>query len=434
MGGSVVSSSNETDSNAKTISAVAGALSGAVARFVVGVYYIKYSVSLLQFKLISLSPTSVIKSYRPYPFGHSCAGPLDVVKIRFQVQLEPVQGSGQAVGKYRGILQCMREIVKEEGVAGLWRGTVPGQLLTIPYCAVQVGRLSLSVLLSESPETDKRIPITCPTTSHLSLFSPHSPLTRHPLPHPQFLTIHHLKDTARKLGITNGDLAPLVSFGSGAVAGVAATIASYPFDVLRTTLAAQGEPKVYKGMVEAAQGILQREGVRGLFKGITPTMVEIIPYAAIQFGLYDSFNAAFNQARKRVGNPLDKERGTADTRGAAFLQQFTCGFFSGLFSKLATHPLDVIKKRFQVAGLPRDLRYGRRIDSRTVQRNFLQVLGDVYRSEGLRGLYKGALPSIIKAAPNAAVTFVTYEFFVGYLSASEVFRPQGSGRRREPDV
>jgi hypothetical protein len=39
-------------------------------------------------------------------------------------------------------------------------------------------------------------------------------------------------------------LAPVVSFASGALAGAAATAASYPFDLLRTTLAAQGEPKV----------------------------------------------------------------------------------------------------------------------------------------------------------------------------------------------
>lgn len=42
----------------------------------------------------------------------------------------------------------------------------------------------------------------------------------------------------------DGRLPSGVSFVSGAVAGAAATIASYPFDLLRTTLAAQGEPKV----------------------------------------------------------------------------------------------------------------------------------------------------------------------------------------------
>jgi hypothetical protein len=36
---------------------------------------------------------------------------------------------------------------------------------------------------------------------------------------------------------------PLLSLACGAIAGAAGTVASYPFDLLRTTLAAQGEPK-----------------------------------------------------------------------------------------------------------------------------------------------------------------------------------------------
>ena len=70
-----------------------------------------------------------------------CVGPLDVLKIRFQVQLEPVVGGAAALAaagsKYRGMRQALRLIVREEGVAGLWRGTVPGLLLTVPYTAVQ---------------------------------------------------------------------------------------------------------------------------------------------------------------------------------------------------------------------------------------------------------------------------------------------------------
>ncbi len=53
-----------------------------------------------------------------------------------------------------------------------------------------------------------------------------------------------VKDIARRNGVMDSRLAPLVSFASGAMAGAAATAASYPFDLLRTTLAAQGEPRV----------------------------------------------------------------------------------------------------------------------------------------------------------------------------------------------
>ena len=53
-----------------------------------------------------------------------------------------------------------------------------------------------------------------------------------------------VKEVARRHGVLDSNLAPAVSFASGALAGAAATAASYPFDLLRTTLAAQGEPKV----------------------------------------------------------------------------------------------------------------------------------------------------------------------------------------------
>ena len=36
-------------------------------------------------------------------------------------------------------------------------------------------------------------------------------------------------------------------------------------------------------------GTLQARGIRGLYAGLTPTLIEIIPYAGIQFGSYDMF-------------------------------------------------------------------------------------------------------------------------------------------------
>lgn len=79
---------------------------------------------------------------------------------------------------------------------GLWRGTLPGQLLTVPYTAVQ------------------------------------------------FVTLQQVRYFAHQSGMSDAMGGKSLSFVSGAMAGAAATIAAYPFDILRTTLAAQGEPKV----------------------------------------------------------------------------------------------------------------------------------------------------------------------------------------------
>jgi solute carrier family 25 thiamine pyrophosphate transporter 19 len=52
-------------------------------------------------------------------------------------------------------------------------------------------------------------------------------------------------------------------------------------------------------LVFAARGIVREHGVRGLYRGLGVTVLEIMPYAALQFGLYDAFNKAYDRARVR---------------------------------------------------------------------------------------------------------------------------------------
>lgn len=173
----------------------------------------------------------------------------------------------------------------------------------------------------------------------------------------QFVALQQCRAMARQYGMADSPRwQSAVPFVSGALAGAAATVASYPFDLLRTTLAAQGEPPVYATMTDAgegaggavecawrfglalvcaaegpnechpfllhrmhrclpltakqapilpptpaARGIVRQHGVRGLYRGLGVTVLEIMPYAALQFGLYDVFNKAFTTARVREG-------------------------------------------------------------------------------------------------------------------------------------
>ncbi|XP_024616826.1 MIF4G domain-containing protein isoform X3 [Neophocaena asiaeorientalis asiaeorientalis] len=63
--------------------------------------------------------------------------PLDVIKIRFQLQIERLSRSDPNA-KYHGILQAGRQILQEEGPTAFWKGHIPAQLLSIGYGAVQV--------------------------------------------------------------------------------------------------------------------------------------------------------------------------------------------------------------------------------------------------------------------------------------------------------
>ena len=193
-----------------------------------------------------------------------------------------------------------------------------------------------------------------------------------------------------------------LSLTAGSVSGAAATLSTYPLDLLRTRLAAQGEPRVCSGMLDAMRTVMrQGEGVRALYVGLTPTLVQIVPYAGVQFLVYDSLSSALKRRN--------------ENGAISGLETFCVGVTAGLSSKIVVHPLDLAKKRLQVAGLQRSLTYGARISRKTYD-GLWHALTVVARTEGVRGLYKGLAPALIKAAPNAAITFWCFEWASAQLA------------------
>lgn len=156
--------------------------------------------------------------------------------------------------------------------------------------------------------------------------------------------LNHLQLVAKRYKLEHH---PATSFLGGAVAGAAGTIASYPLDLLRTTLAAQGEPKVYSGIVDAATKIYAKRGVRGLYRGLGVTLIEIMPYSALQFGIYDSLNRLWSSTLVRMFwgvarmGCLQALRSTprAPTTPPGFLHLSNLGWPPVLFSPLFPAPL-----------------------------------------------------------------------------------------------
>ncbi|OVA14999.1 Mitochondrial carrier protein [Macleaya cordata] len=303
--------------------------------------------------------------------SRTVTSPLDVIKIRFQVQLEPTSSWALArkelygSSKYTGILQATKDIFREEGLRGFWRGNVPALLMVMPYTSIQ------------------------------------------------FMVLHKFKTFASGSSKSEDHirLSPYLSYLSGALAGCAATIGSYPFDLLRTILASQGEPKVYSTMRSAFVDIVRTRGFRGLYAGLSPTLVEIIPYAGLQFGTYDTFKRWTMGWNRYRSSHLSADR-TDDSLSS--FQLFLCGLAAGTCAKAVCHPLDVVKKRFQIEGLPRHPKYGARVEPRSYNGMF-DAIRRILVTEGWAGLYKGIVPSIIKAAPAGAVTFVAYEYTSDWL-------------------
>jgi len=77
----------------------------------------------------------------------------------------------------------------------------------------------------------------------------------------------------------------LGTLGLGAAAGLFAQSVCYPLDLVRRRMQLRG--KAYSSTPMAFVTIVRQEGARGLYKGMVPNAVKIIPNNAIRFLMYD---------------------------------------------------------------------------------------------------------------------------------------------------
>lgn len=289
--------------------------------------------------------------------------PLDVVKIRLQLQThslsDPLSHPSALGGPiYKGTLPTLRHILQHEGITGLWKGNVPAELMYVCYAAVQFTTYRSTAQFLRAAFGSSPRDASAPILPHAA-----------------------------------------ESFIAGATAGAAATTATYPLDLLRTRFAAQGNDRVYTSLAAAIRSIFRDEGPRGFFRGLGPGVGQIIPYMGIFFALYEGLRLPL------AGLHLPWGGGEA-----------TAGVMASVVAKTAVFPLDLVRKRIQVQGPTRAQYVHKNIPEYT---GALRALGLIFRTEGIRGMYRGLTVSLFKAAPGSAVTVWTYERVLKALMAMD---------------
>lgn len=179
-------------------------------------------------------------------------------------------------------------------------------------------------------------------------------------------------------------------FAAGTAAAIS-TIAVQPLDVLKTRLQVSSLPRYHHtpihGILYNLRHIFAAEGPRGLYRGLFPSLVSVVPSISIYFTLY-------SEIKRAMGVP--PENGCPKT---AALQSLSAGLASCLTATI-TNPLWVVKTRMQTqphfkSAAPK-------------YHNTWHTMHSIVRDEGVKALYKGLGASLITSS-QAMIQFPVYE-------------------------
>ncbi|PNH06570.1 Succinate/fumarate mitochondrial transporter [Tetrabaena socialis] len=196
---------------------------------------------------------------------------------------------------------------------------------------------------------------------------------------------------------------------AGFMAGITeALIIVTPFEVVKIRLQQQRglskEGLKYKGPIHCAATVLREEGLRGMWSGATPT---ILRNGTNQMCLF----WAKNNTDKFL---WDKHEG--DGKMLTPGQSMTSGFLAALLGPIATGPFDVAKTRLMAqTKTSGGVRYT----------GFFDALRRIPAEEGVRAMWKGLLPRLLRIPPGQAIVWAVSDQITGYFEQQALLKASG---------
>jgi len=135
-------------------------------------------------------------------------------------------------------------------------------------------------------------------------------------------------------------------------------------------------------------------GVRALYRGLVATAMGVAPYVGINFAAYETLRGLITPPGK-----------------SSAVRKLSCGALAGSVSQTLTYPFDVLRRKMQVVGMGSSAlgyQYNGALDAARV----------IIKTEGVRGMYRGLWPNLLKVAPSIATSFFTYELVKEFLLGS----------------
>ncbi|XP_057805782.1 mitochondrial carrier protein MTM1-like isoform X2 [Salvia miltiorrhiza] len=256
--------------------------------------------------------------------------------------------------RYRGTLDVLYKVIRQEGFSRLWRGTNASLALAIPSVGI-----------------------------YMPLYD---------------ILRNHMEELASHNAPT---MTPYVPLLAGSLARSVACVTCYPIELARTRMQAfkhmQADvkpPGVWKTLTGAvspfrtANSRQAFQSYRILWTGLSVQLARDVPFSAVCW-------SSLEPLRRKFLSSIGEEASASCVLGA----NFGAGFVAGSLAAAATSPLDVARTRQQIEKDP----------TRVLNMTIRKTLAEIWRDGGVRGLFAGAGPRVGRAGPSVGIVVSFYE-------------------------
>lgn len=321
--------------------------------------------------------------------------PLTVIKTRMMA----LDGAHTGLS---GAIYTARDVVRSDGIKGLYRG----------FGTVIVGAIPARMVYLAALESTK---------SAISA------------------SMHHIPSLSQTF------VASSASFVAGGVASLAGQLVVVPVDVISQRLMIMGgnsnnsNNSGTKGSTSStrssipgtrnisasksningfnlAQRIIREEGIRGLYRGFGASVATFVPSSAIWWSAYGGWQAFLWKSLDRIQNTRENINSKSvppplaartRTEGQLLAVEVVAGVLTGCTSASLTTPLDVVKTRLQT----RDSSIYTAGGSGTAAApTWRSTAAELIKNEGPKGLFRGVVPRMVSTSIWGTVMVTTYEF------------------------
>ncbi|KAG0327046.1 hypothetical protein BG004_002843 [Podila humilis] len=232
--------------------------------------------------------------------------------------------------------------------------------------------------------------------------------------HMSFLTIQPLAGNAASSSTAKNSVAhvPEIAtsgrFLAGGIAGLVSQFSIYPLETIKTRIMAStgGKGGASAGVPvklcirTVAREMWQRAGVRGFYRGLGPSLVGIFPYAAIDLSVFETLKFGYMRWKAGVQEGAAGSEEKSLERPSVFVL-LACGTISGSVGATSVYPLSLVRTRLQAQGTPHHPQ---------TYTSTLDVFRKTFEIDGIRGFYKGMVPTLTKVVPAVSISYVVYEY------------------------